>query len=134
MGNLPLLPALVSAVIAFGANFVWFTIVFRAPYLAGLGKSQADLDRGPSIVVASALQLAGFFIMALVLGWLIQRTGHGSLAGGLKVALIAWLGFVAAIMVPMHAFQAYPATFTAINAGGYLVALLIAGAVIGAWR
>lgn len=127
--------ALAAATIgAFSMNFVWFTILFRRSYLAGLGKTQAQLNQGPSMVTASALQLIGFFVMALVLGWLMHRLGQVTVKGGLQIASIAWIGFVASVFAPMHAFQAYPISFTAITAGGYLGALLISGAIIGLWR
>jgi len=125
---------LLAALVAFGVNFVWFTILFRAPYIAGLERSQAQLDRGPSMLVASALQIAGYVVMALVLAWLMQRTGHLSVGGGAKLAVIVWAGFVAAVLGPMYAFQAYSLSFFLITAGGPLVALLMMGVILGAWH
>jgi hypothetical protein len=128
------LATIVAALAAFAASFVWFTIVFRAPYLAGLGKSQEELDRGPSMVEATLLQFMGFVLAAYAMAWLTALTGRSTLGGGLTIALIAWLGFVAAVVVPMYAFQAFFYQFSAIVVGGYLVALLIIGAIVGVWR
>jgi hypothetical protein len=128
------LATIVAALAAFGASFVWFTILFRAPYLAGLGKSQEELDRGPSMVEATILQIIGFGLAAYAIAWLVALTGRSTPSGGLTIAIVAWLGFVLAVAVPMYAFQAFSYTFSAIVVGGYLVALLIIGAIIGAWR
>lgn len=129
------LPAvLVSAIVSLAINFVWFTVLFRAPYIAGLARTQAQLDAGPSIGVASAIQFVGFVVMAAGLSWLMQRTGLTSLGGGLALALLAWLAFVAAIIGPMYAYQAFPLSLFAIVTGGYLIALLATGLILGAWR
>jgi len=133
-GSINLLAVFVSAVAAFAANFVWFTILFRAPYIAGLGKTQEEMNQGPSAMVASTVQILGFLLMAYVLAWLALQTGRTSIGGALTLAFLAWLGFVAAIIVPMHAFQAFSWTFSAITVGGYLLALLIMGAIVGVWR
>lgn len=128
------LATIVAALAAFGATFVWFTVLFRAAYLAGLGKTQEELDRGPSMVEATILQFIGFVLAAYAIAWLIALTERSTLGGGLTIALVAWLGFVLAVVVPMYAFQAFSYNFSAIVVGGYLVALLIIGAIIGAWR
>lgn len=128
------LATIISAFVAYAASFVWFAILFRKPYIAGLGKPQAELDRGPSMAAASIMQIIGFLVMAYAIAWFVAQLGQPSLRAGLTIALVAWLGFVAAVIVPMHAFQAFTLGFSAIVIGGYLVALLIIGAIIGAWR
>jgi len=40
-------------------GFLWFTVIFRTPYLEGLGKTAEELAKGASMLVASLLQLAG---------------------------------------------------------------------------
>jgi len=134
LGSVNLLAVALSSLVAFGLNFVWFNILFRASYIAGLGRSQAQLDRGPSLPIAAALQLAGYVVMALVLAWLMQRTGNLSAGGGLKLAIILWLGVVVALLGPRYAFEAYSFTFFLINVGGPLAALLSMGIILGAWR
>lgn len=123
-----------AAIASFGINFLWFTILFRRAYTAGLGKTQAQMDQGPSMLTASAAQLLGFAVMAFVLGWLMDRLDLASVPGGVVLALLVWLGFVAAVIGPMHAFQAYPLGFTLITIGGYLAALLVTAAILGLWR
>jgi hypothetical protein len=132
--SISLLAVGISTVASFLIGFVWFTVIFRDPYLAGLGKSAEQLAKGPSMMAASALQLAGYFVMAIVLGWIIARTGQQTIGGGMQIGALAWLGFVAAVIGPMYAFQAYSLLFFAICAGGPLLVLLTMGAILGGWK
>jgi len=134
MSGINHLAVVAGAAAAFAINFVWFTVLFRAPYIAGLGKTREQMDAGPSAAVAMTLQVIGFLAMGYVLAWLVARTGHQGVTGALTVGALAWAGFVAAALVPMFAFQAFPYSFSAITAGGYLVGILAIAAIVGAWK
>ncbi len=69
--------------------------------------------------------------MAYVLAWLIVHTGQQTVMGGLRLAALVWLGFIAAVIGPMYAFQAFSLLFFAITAGYPLVALLVMGVILG---
>lgn len=126
------LPAVgVSAIAGFVLGFMWFGVLFRRPYLDGLGKTAEELAKGPSTLQASLLQLAGNLVMAYVLARLILHQGQRTIMGGVGVGALAWLGFVAAVIGPMYAFQAFSFQFFAVTAGYPLVALLIMGAILG---
>ena len=133
-GTVNILAVIASAIANFALGFVWFTVIFRNPYLEGLGKTADALARGPSVLVASGMQLVGNFVMAYILAWLMQRTGQNTVAGGVWLGLVVWLGFVAAVIGPMYAYQAFPLKFFAISAGYPLVALLLMGTILGAWK
>lgn len=124
----------VGAIISLVAGFVWFTVIFRRPYLEGLGKTADQLAKGPSTLVASVYQLAGNFVTAYVLAWILGLGGVQTAPQGMLVAVLVWLGFVAAVIGPIYAFQAFSLKFFFINTGYVLVALLIMGAILGAWK
>lgn len=48
-----ILAAAVAAAASLAINFVWFTGLFARSYLDGLGKTQAQLDAGHSMAMAS---------------------------------------------------------------------------------
>ncbi len=123
-----------SGVASFVLGFLWFAVLFRQPYLNGLGKTAEQLANGPSILQASLLQLLGNLVMAYVLAWLIRHTGQQTVMGGLRVGALSWLGFIAAVIGPMYAFQAFSFQFFVITAGYPLVALLTMGAILGWWN
>ncbi|MFA5035192.1 MAG: DUF1761 domain-containing protein [Candidatus Margulisiibacteriota bacterium] len=126
--------AVTGSLISFIVSFVWYTIIFRAPYIEGLGKTAEQMAKGPSMLVASVLQLIGYLVTAFVLAWLMQRTGLQSVNQGLLLALVVWVGFVAAVLGPLYAFEAFSLNFFFITAGNVLVTFLILGAILGGWR
>ena len=134
IASINLLAVGTSAFVSTALGFVWFTIVFREPYLEGLGKTAEALARGPSAPVAAVMQLVGSLVTAYVLALLMERTGANTVTGGLGWGLLAWIGFVAAVIGPLYAFQAFSPTFFLITAGYPLVSLLLTGAILGGWR
>lgn len=117
-------------VAAWIVSFLWFVVIFGKAYMAGHGRTKAQLDAGPSTPVASLYQLIGTFIQMSVLAWLVTSVGASSLAEGALLGLLVWLGFIAAYIAPMYAFQAYSVKYLAIVIGYPLVALLIAGTIL----
>lgn len=134
IGDIKLVAVVASAIAGLAINFVWFTVLFRAPYIEGLGRTKEQLAAGPSIATATGIQFAGFLVMSGGLAWLMQRTGLDSPGEGIILASIVWLAFVAAIIGPIYAYQAFPLSLFAIVGGGYLVALLATGVILGIWR
>ena len=129
-----ILAVIVTAVLAYAFGFLWYNVIFREAYAMDLARTKEWMDAGPSALVASILQLVANIVAGYVLGWFIDRTGHGSAVGGAKIGFLAWLGFVASVIGPMYAFQAYSLRFFAIVAGGWLLTLLGMGLILGAWR
>lgn len=126
--------AVTGSLISFIVSFVWFVVIFRAPYIEGLGKTAEQMAKGPSMLVASILQLIGYLVTAFVLAWLMQRLGMQSVSQGMLLAVVIWVGFVAAVMGPFYAYEAFSLNFFFITAGNVLVTLLIMGAIFGGWR
>ena len=122
-----------SAVVSYLLSYVWFMMLFRAPYITGLGRTKQQMDQGPNMLVASGMQLVGNVVMAFVLAWLMKQLGYQTVLDGIKLGVIVWLGFVAAVMGPMYAFQAFSLQFFFINAGSVLISLVIMGATLGRW-
>jgi hypothetical protein len=125
---------IVSAIASTAFGFLWFMVMFRQPYIDGLGRTKAQLDQGPSGMTATIMQLAGNIVMIYILAWLMSVTDHQSISQGLKLSLIVWVGFIAAVTGPMYAFEAFSFKFFLITTGYTLVCLLLSGAILGAWK
>ncbi len=125
---------LTGAVASMAAGFVWYAVLFTQPYLKELGKSPEELAEGPSMLAASSLQFLGCIAIAATLAWLMSRTGMQSVSQGAALAVLVWLGFVAAVVGPMYAYQAFSLKLFGIVSGNMLVILVISGAIIGAWK
>jgi hypothetical protein len=134
IGSVNAFAVAVSAIASFLIGWVWFMIAFKEPYIRGLNKTAEELAKGPTAVPSLLLQFAGNLVMALVLAWFIARLNAASALEGMKVGALAWLGFIAAVLGPYYAFQAFPFSFFLINAGYPLVTLVLMGAILGGWK
>jgi hypothetical protein len=134
MSSINFFAVIVSAILSFLVGSLWFLVLFTEPYRRGLNKTAEELAKGPTALPSMLLQFAGNLVMAGVLAWLIARLNVQTAPGGMRVGAAAWLGFVAAVLGPYYAFQAYPLSFFLINAGYPLVALLLTGAILGVWK
>lgn len=123
-----------SAIVGLAINFVWFTVLLRDAYIAGLGRTKEQMAAGPSITAATAIQFVGFLVMSWGLAWLMQRTNLVLFGEAVALAAIIWLAFVAAIIGPMYAYQAFPLSLFGIVVGGYLLVLVVSGVILSAWR
>ena len=123
-----------SAVVSYLLSFVWFMVLFFKPYAEALGKTKEQMDKGPNTIEASAMQLVGNFVMAFVLAWLMKQLGYQSLTDGIKLGIYTWIGFVAAVLGPMYAFQAYSLAFFFMTSGSILLSFVVSGAILGAWH
>ena len=125
---------LVAAVVFFALGALWYT-VFREPWLDGIGKTVEQLmkENGGSPLP----YIVGFLavvVMCYTLGWIVQKgmkptAGNGALTG----ATVAF-GLIGATLALNYGFEVRGVTLWLINAGYVFVGLVIAGAIIGAWR
>ena len=125
---------IVSGVVNTALGFLWYMVVFREPYIKGLGRTKEQLDLGPSGATATVYQLIGHVVMVYILAWLMAHLDYSSVSQGLKLAVLIWIGFVACVTGPMYAFEAFPFYFFLINTGYTLVCLLISGTILGVWK
>ena len=127
-------PAVIlAAVVYFLLGAVWFWLLMN-PWLAGIGKTRADLAREGSPVLAYVVAFVSNLILAWVLSWLMVATGHQSAGGGMMMALVLWLGFVATTTATEYIFEARSLEVFAISAGYPLAGMLMMGALLGAWK
>jgi hypothetical protein len=125
---------LVAAVVFFALGALWYTL-FSDAWLAGIGKTLDQLmkENGGSPLPYVVGFLAAV-VMCYTLAWIVQRgmqpgAGNGALTG----ATVAF-GIVGAMLALNYGFEARGVTLWLINAGYAFVGLVIAGAIIGAWR
>lgn len=123
------LAILAAAAAAFVAGAVWYGVLGKQ-WAASLGKTQDDLKPTALPLILSFL---AELVMAYVLAGLIAHTGDVTLSNGVIAALFAWAGFVATTVMVNNAYQGNPWSLTAIDAGHWLVVLVVMGVVIGAF-
>jgi hypothetical protein len=124
----------VATFLYFMLGAVWFTAFMNA-WLLGIGRTKEELmATGISPFVSYGTALVCTLILAIFLSWLIQATGPQTLVRGVKIALIAWFGFVFTTWATEYAFEARSLQILAINTGYSLTGMALMGAILGAWK
>ncbi len=92
----------------------------------------APEDR-PAGYTPFALAFVANLVMAWILSGLLGHIGALSVRGGVISGAFVWFGFILTTMVVNSAFQGRPHRLTAIDAGHWLLAMIVMGAILGAW-
>lgn len=137
------LAVFVAAVVGFMIGFVWYLPhVFGKPWMKALGTPMTDMKpegmAGKMAIsflsaVVSAVVLSFFVSMAIVWKGDVVTTSDLLLTGAMTGGW-TWLGFLGTSLVDPVLWQNKPWSLWAINAGYWLVRLVVMGGIIGLWR
>jgi hypothetical protein len=131
------LAIIVAAVVAWIAGAVWYMALGKAWMGAHGWASRAEAPKRTGLAAGApfVISFIAEIVMAWVLAGLIAHLGPGQLTvrNGIISAAFVWLGFVATTVTVNNAYPGKPWLLTLIDAGHWLVVLLLMGAVIGAF-
>ena len=123
------LAVVVAAVAGFLVGWGWYA-AFGKVWMAALGKTKEDCKPSPvPFVIAGVACL----LMAWMLAGLMGHLADVTVKGGVIAAFFVWTGFVLTTVGVNQAFQGLRPVVTAIDAGHWLVVLIVMGAIIGAF-
>jgi glycerol uptake facilitator-like aquaporin len=127
---------LAAGVGAWIAGAVWYGVLGKH-WLAALGKTKADL-MGPSGKPRPGpfvLSFVADLIIAFVLAGIVGAVGAGkaSILAGIATGALMWTGFVVTTLAVNNAYAGRKTTLTVIDAGHWLLAMVVAGAIVGAF-
>ena len=123
---------LVGAISNMIVGSVWYSkALFAEQWMKALGKKKEELG---SPQTAMVVMFIGALVQSYILAHFIAFAGEKTPVGGAKIAFWAWLGFVAVVQLGGSLFEGRPMKLFKINVGYSLVALLIMGAILGAWH
>ena len=124
---------LIATVINMAVGFFWYSKgAFGARWSKLTGVSMDDMKkRGNSGIAVSVVTS---LITAFVLAHFVRYAGATSFADGLVTGFWLWLGFVAAMLASSYVFEGRPWKLWQINAGYWLVVLLINSGLLASWR
>lgn len=136
-GGMNYLAILVAAILGWLAGAAWYMILAK-PWMAAHGwKSRDDMPgrTGAASYAPFVLSFVAELVMAWVLAGSIGHLGPGqaTLGNGMISGAILWFGFVATTVAVNNAFAGKRPSLTFIDAGHWLVVLVLMGAVIGAF-
>jgi hypothetical protein len=125
----------VAAAAAFGFGGLWYRLL-AAPWKAAHGftteQIRAHHGRG-----APPWPLVASFVADLVMAWMLAgvlgHLGEVSVRNGVISAFFLWLGFGATTLAVNNVFAMRSPVLIAIDGGHWLGAMVLMGAIIGAW-
>ncbi len=123
-------PVLVAALIQWLFAALWYCVGFRKRWKKLLGEDVKPVSRIFALVCWYIASVILCFVLWNVLSW----AGTTTFLGGLSIGIVCWLGFMAPPLFAQHIWERRPANLFAINAGYWIVAMALAGGVLGVWR
>ncbi len=130
---------LAAAVVAWFVGLAWYTLLAKA-WADALGTSMEHLQREQAARAGTPagwslfiLVFVAELVMAGVLAGILFHAGALTLLGGLITGFLARLGFVVSTIAVNNAFAGRKPMLAVIDAGHWLAALLVMGAIIGAF-
>jgi len=131
------LAILIAAVVGWLAGAVWYGLLGKA-WVAAQGRTmeefkaqQAEMVGKFSGQIPFILALLANLVMAWVLAGMVGHMGSVTIRSAVISALFAWVGFVLTTILVNHSFGGRRYKLAAIDAGHWLVVLVLMGVVIG---
>lgn len=130
--HIHVLPVLVAAVIQWLIGWIWYGLVFKKSWTKLVGNT------GETKAGYAAFAMISSFIASIILCWALVNILSGfktaTFMGGLSLAIICWLGFMAPPLFAQHIYEKRPVNLFAINAAYWVVAMAVSGGVLAVWR
>ncbi len=129
------LAIVIAAIACFLLEAGWYSY-FMQPWLDGIGRTREWLmsaaGYNPALQYGTALVCAA--LIATAISCVTQLTGPQTALRGIRVAVLLWFGFVFTTWATEYVFEVRPLSLFAINAGFWLVGMIVMGAIVGAWK
>lgn len=126
------LAVLVCAIVFFLLGYVWYSLLFHGMYTALMGVPEgATAMPGVSVLV-------GTFIVGWALAYfcafaMSQAPSGPSAQGGVQFGLTLGIGAIATTMLITALNSGQSLALWGVNAGFYVVGLILIGGILGAW-
>ena len=130
--EIEVLAVIAATIAAMVIGFVWFTVLSEQ-WMAAVGKTREEIAAGPqapTYAITTLLQVVTAVCLAVVCDWARADT----LAEGLVVGALAWLGFVATRKGISALFEDRKPSLQALDVGHDLLVLLAMGAILALWN
>jgi hypothetical protein len=105
-------------------------------WLNGIGRTMQWLESAagynPALQYGTAFVSAA--LTATAISCVTQLTGAQTAFRGIKVGALLWLGFVLTTCSTEYVFEERPYSLLAVNAGYWLLGMMLMGAIVGGWK
>jgi Protein of unknown function (DUF1761) len=128
------LAILVAAIANFLLEAGWYS-GFYSTWLAGIGRTDEWLKlNSPNRALQFLTAILASAVIAASISYVVQFTGAQTMMRGIRAGFWLWLGFVLTTWATEYVFEVRPFSLLAVNAGFWLVGMVIMGAIVGAWK
>lgn len=128
------LAIVVAAVACFVFEAGWYSYFMQA-WLSGIGRTKEWLmAAGVSPALQYGIALVASAVIATAISCVTQLTGPQTMLRGVQSALLLWFGLVLPTWATEYVFELRPFSLLAVNAGFWLLGMMLMGAIVGAWK
>jgi surface polysaccharide O-acyltransferase-like enzyme len=130
------LAVIIAAIVEFVIGGVWYGVLFSSQYIAlsKLTSEEIAAMQASGVGKTYALDFLGCLITAYVLGFFIRATDSRTVLDGIKIAFMAFLGFVLTTNFETVLFERRAPGLYIMNNAYHLVAFVLMGIILAAWR
>lgn len=138
------LSVVIAAIVMFGLGWLWYAVLFNRQWTQAMGwtpekmKEMMAAPGAKSMMMRSyGIQALGALLMAYVLAHALVFSATylnvSGISAGLQAGFWNWIGFIAPVTIGSVLWDGKPWKLWFINAGYYLVGLLIMGVILALW-
>jgi hypothetical protein len=128
------LAIVVAAIACFLLEAGWYSF-FIVSWMDGTGRTLAWLmSTGVSPSLQYGTALIAEAVMAAGISCVVQLTGAQTALRGIKVGALLWFGIVLPVWATEYVFEVRPWSLFGINAGFWLLGMVLMGAIVGGWK
>ena len=126
----------VSALAYFAFGYVWFSLLFAKVRNVELEKIGVKMSRpaGNKMAMKMLYTFAGNFLGAMAIAYVFHHLGVTTIDRGLKVGLIMGIGFTSSTLAIAYPWEDKSIKLFIIDAGHYVVGLLVCSLILSSWR
>ncbi len=125
---------LVCGVLAMGIGSLWYSpILLGHAWMEALDKSEDELHKDFNPIKTYSLSFIGHLFIVYSLAQLMAHSNAISVADGIRLSFLCWMGFIAAPMAINTLFSSRSIKLLLVDSGYHLIVLLVSGIVLSAW-
>ncbi len=128
------LAVLVCGVLAMGIGSLWYSpLLLGHTWMEALDKSEEELSKDFNPIKTYGLSFIFHLFIIYSLAQLMAHSNTASVADGVRLSFLCWLGFIVAPMAINSLFAGKSVKLLLVDSGYHLIVLLISGIILGAW-